>query len=201
MIVVGRSHDRFVSRLAEALDCYAYGPPEDPQYIFGPVISEAARQRIERYVDLGMAEGKLYYRGSVPDGGHYAAPAVFTGIEPHHRLAREEIFGPVLSVMRAETFEQGLEIALDSDFALTGGVFSRLPEHIELARRRFRVGDLYINRRITGALVGAQPFGGIGMSGTGIQAGGPDYLKQFLWTRVVAENTLRHGFVPPDPTA
>ena len=201
VIVVGRSHDRFVARLAEALDCYAYGPPEDPQYVFGPVISEAARQRIERYVDLGMTEGKLYYRGSVPDGGHYAAPAVFTGIEPQHRLAREEIFGPVLSVMRAETFEQGLELALDSDFALTGGVFSRLPEHIELARRRFRVGDLYLNRRITGALVGAQPFGGVGMSGTGIQAGGPDYLKQFLWTRVVAENTLRHGFVPPDPTA
>jgi RHH-type proline utilization regulon transcriptional repressor/proline dehydrogenase/delta 1-pyrroline-5-carboxylate dehydrogenase len=199
VIVVGNNHDRFVSRLAEALECYVYGPPEDAQYLFGPVISAEARQRIEEYVAIGQSEGRLYYRGSVPDGGHYVAPAVFTGIEPHHRLAREEIFGPVLSVMRAASFEQGLALALDSDFALTGGVFSRLPEHIDFARRRFRVGDLYINRRITGALVGAQPFGGVGMSGTGIQAGGPDYLKQFMWTRVVSENTLRHGFVPPAP--
>jgi len=99
--------------------------------------------------------------------------------------------------MRAHDFEAALAMALDSDFALTGGVFSRLPEHIELAERDFRVGNLYINRKITGATVGAQPFGGMRMSGTGIQAGGQDYLKQFLWSRVITENTLRHGFVPP----
>jgi len=133
----------------------------------------------------------------MPTTGYFVAPAIFTGIQPQHRLAREEIFGPVLSCLRADSFEQAIELALDSEFALTGGVFSRLPQHIELARRRFRVGNLYINRRITGALVGAQPFGGPRLSGTGIQAGGPDYLKQFLWTRVVSENTLRHGFVPP----
>ena len=201
VIVVGAVHDRFVSRLTQALDCYPYGPPEDPGYVFGPVISQSAKQRIERYIEIGQTEGKLFYRGRVPDTGYYVAPAIFTEIKPHHRLAREEIFGPVLSVLRAERFEQALEIALDSDFALTGGVFSRLPEHIELARRRFRVGNLYVNRRITGAMVGAQPFGGPQMSGTGIQAGGPDYLKQFLWTRVVSENTLRHGFVPPETAA
>ena len=197
VIAVKAVHDRFVSRLAEALDCYPYGPPEDPQYLFGPVISEQARGRIDRYVELGRSEGKLHYRGRVPDGGHYVAPAIFTGVLPRHRLAREEIFGPVLSMLCADSFTQALDMALDSEFALTGGVFSRLPEHLELARRRFRVGNLYINRRITGALVSAQPFGGIAMSGTGVQAGGPDYLKQFLWTRVVSENTLRHGFVPP----
>ena len=199
VIALESVHDRFASRLADALDCYPYGPPEDPQYVFGPVISEQARERIERYIELGKSEGKLHYRGRVPRSGHYVAPAIFTGILPRHRLAREEIFGPVLSILCAESFAQALDMALDSEFALTGGVFSRLPEHIDLARRRFRVGNLYINRRITGALVSAQPFGGIAMSGTGVQAGGPDYLKQFLWTRVVSENTLRHGFVPPSP--
>ena len=92
--------------------------------------------------------------------------------------------------------EQAVAMALHSDFALTGGVFSRLPEHLATARERFRVGNLYLNRKITGALVAVQPFGGWRLSGTGIQAGGPDYLKQFLWSRVVSENTLRHGFVP-----
>ena len=100
--------------------------------------------------------------------------------------------------MRADDFEQALEIALDSDYALTGGVFSRLPEHLALARERLRVGDLYLNRRITGALVGVQPFGGYRLSGTGVQAGGEDYLRQFLWSRVVSENTMRHGIVPED---
>jgi RHH-type proline utilization regulon transcriptional repressor/proline dehydrogenase/delta 1-pyrroline-5-carboxylate dehydrogenase len=197
VIVVGEVHDRFVARLAEALDCYTYGAPEDPTNIFGPVITGAAQRRIEGYVEVGRSEGRLAYRGKVRGEGFYVAPAIFTGIEPGHRLAREEIFGPVLSVMRAGDFESAMAMALDSDFALTGGVFSRLPEHIELARRRFRVGNLYINRKITGATVGAQPFGGMRMSGTGVQAGGPDYLKQFLWTRVISENTLRHGFVPP----
>jgi RHH-type proline utilization regulon transcriptional repressor/proline dehydrogenase/delta 1-pyrroline-5-carboxylate dehydrogenase len=98
--------------------------------------------------------------------------------------------------MRAPTFEAALTLALESDYALTGGVFSRLPDHLDLARDRYRVGNLYLNRRTTGARVGVQPFGGTRLSGTGIQAGGPDYLKQFLWTRVVSENTLRHGFVP-----
>ena len=199
LIVVGdRLHDRFAARLADALDAYSYGPPQDPQYVFGPVVSHSARSKVENYIELGRGEGRLFYRGRVPDHGYYVAPAIFTGIEPHHRLAREEIFGPVLAVLRARSFEQAVTMALDSDYALTGGVYSRLPAHIDLARRRFRVGNLYINRRITGALVGAQPFGGIGHSGTGIQAGGPDYLKQFLWTRVISENTLRHGYVPPD---
>ncbi len=199
VIVVGDElHDRFAARLAEALDAQRYGPPIEPQYEFGPVISDAARAKIEKYIELGRGEGRLMYRGRVPDHGFYVAPAIFTDIAPHHRLAREEIFGPVLAVMRAGSFEQAIDLALDTDYGLTGGVFTRLPEHIELARRRFRVGDLYINRRITGAQVGAQPFGGIGHSGTGIQAGGPDYLKQFLWTRVVSENTLRHGYVPPE---
>jgi RHH-type proline utilization regulon transcriptional repressor/proline dehydrogenase/delta 1-pyrroline-5-carboxylate dehydrogenase len=196
LIVVGRAHDRLVARLAAALEAHPYGPPEDPRYVFGPVITSEAREKALGYIEIGRREGRLYFQGKVPREGYYVPPAIFTGIEPGHRLAREEIFGPVLAVLHAERFEQALEIALDSDYALTGGVFSRLPRHLALARERFRVGDLYLNRRITGALVAAQPFGGVRLSGTGVQAGGADYLKQFMWSRVVSENTMRHGFVP-----
>ena len=196
VIAVGTVHARLVARLAAALDAFPYGPPEDPQFVFGPVITRAAQQKALAYLDIGKREGHLYYQGQVPADGFYVPPMIFTGIEPQHRLAREEIFAPLLAVLRAASFERALEIALDADYALTGGVFSRLPQHLQLARERFRVGNLYLNRRITGALVGAQPFGGVKLSGTGIQAGGPDYLKQFMWTRVVSENTMRHGFLP-----
>lgn len=196
VITVGAIHDAFVARLAAALDAHPYGPPEDPQFTFGPMITQAARDKAEAYVDIGRNEGQLAYRGRVPNQGFYCAPAIFTGIQPQHRLAREEIFGPVLAVLQAASFEQAIDIALDADYALTGGVFSRLPAHLELARERFRVGNLYLNRRITGALVGTQPFGGVRLSGTGIPAGGVDYLKQFLWSRTVSESTVRHGYVP-----
>jgi RHH-type proline utilization regulon transcriptional repressor/proline dehydrogenase/delta 1-pyrroline-5-carboxylate dehydrogenase len=196
VVAVGNVHDRFVQRLAAALDTYEIGPPEDPRYVFGPLITREAQQKTLGYIEIGKSEGRLLYQGRAPETGFYVAPAIFTAIEPRHRIAREEIFGPVLAVMRARHFEEAIDIALDSDYALTGGVFSRLPEHLALARERFRVGNLYLNRRITGARVGVQPFGGVKLSGTGVQAGGPDYLLQFMWSRVVSENTMRHGFVP-----
>jgi RHH-type transcriptional regulator, proline utilization regulon repressor / proline dehydrogenase / delta 1-pyrroline-5-carboxylate dehydrogenase len=196
VITVGAAHDRFVERLAAALAAYPYGSPEDPQFIFGPLITRDARQKVLDYIEIGKSEGRLVYEGCVPDEGHYAPPAIFTDILPHHRLAQDEIFGPVLAVLRANTFDEALDIALESKYALTGGVFSRLPDHLARARERFRVGDLYLNRRITGARVGAQPFGGYRFSGMGIPAGGEEYLKQFMWSRVVTENTIRHGYVP-----
>ncbi|MBI2311413.1 MAG: bifunctional proline dehydrogenase/L-glutamate gamma-semialdehyde dehydrogenase [Betaproteobacteria bacterium] len=196
LIAVGRVHDTLVSRLADALECHPLGPPEDPKFVLGPLINEAARRKAIHYLEIGKQEGKLFYQAKAPEQGYFFGPTIFTGIEPRHRLAREEIFAPILSVLRAPDFETALAIAMDSDYALTGGVFSRLPAHLEAARERFRVGDLYLNRKITGALVAVQPFGGVRLSGPGVQAGGPDYLKQFLWTRVVSENTLRHGFVP-----
>ena len=196
LIAVGRVHDRLVERLCAALDAYPYGPPEDPQYVFGPLITADARKKVLEYVEVGAREGRLVYSGRVPEHGHYAPPTIFTGILPQHRLAQEEIFGPVLSVLRAESFERALDIALDSQYALTGGVFSRYPRHLELARERYRVGNLYLNRRITGARVGVQPFGGFRLSGKGVPAGGDEYLKQFMWSRVVSENTVRHGYVP-----
>ncbi len=196
LIAVGRVHDTLVSRLAEALESFPLGPPEDPRFVLGPLIHAAAKRKALDYLEIGKREGRLFYQATAPEPGYFFGPAIFTGIEPRHRLAREEIFAPILSVLRAPDFDAALKIAMDSDYALTGGVFSRLPEHLEAAKQRFRVGNLYLNRSITGALVGVQPFGGAKLSGTGIQAGGPDYLKQFLWTRVVSENTLRRGFVP-----
>jgi len=126
---------------------------------------------------------------------------IIGGIRPEHRLAREEVFGPLLAVMRARDFEQALEWANSTAFALTGGVFSRSPEHLARARRDFRVGNLYLNRGITGALVERQPFGGAGLSGGGTKAGGADYLLHFMNPRVVTENTLRRGFAPPEGDA
>jgi RHH-type proline utilization regulon transcriptional repressor/proline dehydrogenase/delta 1-pyrroline-5-carboxylate dehydrogenase len=133
-----------------------------------------------------------------PDEGFFVGPVIFRDVEPQNRIAQEEIFGPVLGVMKAANFEDALAIANQSAFALTGGVFSRSPAHIEKARQEFRVGNLYINRSITGAVVERQPFGGLKLSGMGSKAGGPDYLLQFLEPRTISENTLRHGFVPPD---
>lgn len=195
VIVVGHLHNRFVDRLGAALDAFEYGPPEHPRHVFGPLIDAQAVTKAESYLEIGRQEGRLAYRGRAPQDGHYFAPAIFTDIKPGHRLAREEIFAPLLAVLRAPDFDTALDMALDSDYALTGGVFSRLPEHLQLARARLRVGNLYLNRRITGAKVGAQPFGGVGLSGGGIQAGGAEYIKQFLWQRTITENTLRHGFV------
>ena len=121
---------------------------------------------------------------------------MFTNVKPDHRIAREEIFGPVVAVMHAHSFDEALAIANDHPYKLTGGVFTRKPAHIEKAKRDFRVGNLYINRGCTGALVARQPFGGFGMSGVGSKAGGPDYLLQFVEPRACCENTMRRGFAP-----
>ncbi|CAB1368189.1 proline dehydrogenase family protein [Denitratisoma oestradiolicum] len=197
LIVVGdeAAAEAVARRVADALAVWSWGPPEDPAQVFGPMISAEARDKTLEYIAIGRQEGRLLYQGAVPGEGWYAPPCIFTGIQPHHRLAREEIFGPVLAVLAAPDFPAALKLAQAVDYGLTGGVFSRLPAHLALAAREFRVGDLYLNRKITGARVGAQPFGGTRLSGTGIQAGGPDYLKQFLWTRVVSENTQRHGYI------
>jgi RHH-type proline utilization regulon transcriptional repressor/proline dehydrogenase/delta 1-pyrroline-5-carboxylate dehydrogenase len=195
-ISVGRVHARLLARLAAALASQPLGPPADPQYRFGPLISPQALEKAQRYLDIGRREGSLVYQGNAPSGGHYFAPAIFDGIRPPHQLAREEIFAPILAVLPAPDFATALALANDSDYALTGGMFSRLPQHLEAARQQFRVGNLYLNRAITGARIGIQPFGGTALSGTGVQAGSEDYLRQFVWSRVVSSNQLRHGYVP-----
>ncbi len=198
LIVLDEIYDRLLERLVEAVRSLKVGPPEDPRNFIGPVIDAAAHANIRTYLDIGKREGHCAIEGNAPKDGFFVAPVIFSGIEPDHRLASEEIFGPVLSVMKARHFDHALEITNHSSYALTGGLFSRSPAHIEKARREFRVGNLYINRGITGAVVERQPFGGVKLSGIGSKAGGPDYLLQFLEPRTISENTLRHGFVPPD---
>src|SRR5690606_23418539 len=127
---------------------------------------------------------------------NYIGPHIFSHVRPDHAIAADEIFGPVVAIMHARTFDEALGLANNSPYKLTGGVFTRKPAHIERAKREFRVGNLYINRGITGALVARHPFGGFGMSGVGSKAGGPDYLLQFVEPRASAENTLRRGFAP-----
>ena len=199
VIGVGRVYPRLVQRLAEAARTLPMGPADAPGTIVGPVIDEASRERILSYVDLGKRLARPVLLRDTDAalealGGFYVAPAIFADVPLTCALAREEIFGPVLSCLPAATFDEALEIATGLDFALTGGVFSRSPVRLARAREAFRVGNLYINRATTGARVGRQPFGGRQLSGIGWQAGGPDYLMQFVETRVVTENTLRRGF-------
>jgi len=198
LILLDEVHDRLLARLVEAVRSLIIGPPEDPRNAIGPVIDGGAKDRIAEYIRLGKKEAQCLLEMNAPTEGYFVGPAICSDVDPHSRIAQEEIFGPVLSVIRARDFDHALEIANDCQFALTGGVFSRSPAHIDKARREFRVGNLYINRGITGAIVERQPFGGLKLSGIGSKAGGPDYLLQFVEPRTISENTLRHGFFPAE---
>jgi RHH-type transcriptional regulator, proline utilization regulon repressor / proline dehydrogenase / delta 1-pyrroline-5-carboxylate dehydrogenase len=198
LILLQDVHDKLLSRLVEAVRSLKIGPPEDPRHAIGPVIDAEAKARIAEYIRLGKKDATCVLEMDAPRDGFFVGPVIFSEVKPQSRIAQEEIFGPVLSVLRARNFDHALEIANDSVFALTGGIFSRSPAHIEQARKEFRVGNLYINRGITGAVVERQPFGGLKLSGIGSKAGGADYLLQFLEPRTLSENTLRHGFVPPE---
>lgn len=198
VIVLDGIYQRFVARLIDAAKTWRLGPAEDPAYAMGAVAEDAARHRILDFIASGRQEGRLLYQSPVPEGEGYWVPlTIIDEIRPEHRLAQEEIFGPVLAIMRVADFAQALAWANATRFALTGGVFSRAPANIERARREFRVGNLYLNRGITGAMVGRQPFGGAALSGMGTKAGGADYLRHFTDPRVVTENTMRRGFTPP----
>jgi len=196
-VVLTGVYDAFLARLIEAVASLKIAPAEDPGCRIGPVIDAEAHRRILAAVERGKRDARLAFAGDtgpLADEGYYIAPHVFADVPPSSPLATEEIFGPVLSVISARSLDDALSIADGVQYALTGGIFSRSPANIARARREFRVGNLYINRQITGALVGRQPFGGFKLSGGGTQAGGPDYLRHFLMPRCVTENTLRHGF-------
>lgn len=198
VIVLDPLYDRFVSRLAEAAKSIKIGPSEDPANYMGPVVDKAAQANILKYVDLACSEGKvLVKRTDFPaDGGCYVPLTIVEGITKDMRIAQEEIFGPVLAILRAKTFDEALDIANSTRFALTGAVYSRSPKHLDKARREFRVGNLYLNKGSTGAMVERHAFGGFNMSGVGSKSGGPDYLLQFMDPRLVSENTIRRGFAP-----
>lgn len=191
-------YDQFVTRLREAVLSLQIGDPEAPGTRVGPVIDRRAQAAIQRFIDEGTREGRLLVQQSVGQAGYFVGPTVFVDVEPHHRLAQEEFFGPVLAIMKAESFTEALSMANGTSYALTGGVYARSPANLALAREQFDVGNLYLNRPITGALVGRQPFGGHRFSGIGAKAGGEDYLAQFMIARVISENTLRRGFEAAD---
>jgi RHH-type proline utilization regulon transcriptional repressor/proline dehydrogenase/delta 1-pyrroline-5-carboxylate dehydrogenase len=199
----------FVERLVEATRTLVVADPVEPGADMGPVIDDAAAASIRRYIEIASSEGcRLVLAetaGAKPSPGrtdsgvkptNYIQPHIFTGVTPEHTIFREEIFGPVLAVSHAKDFDDALRLANAHRYKLTGAVYSRKPAHIERAKRRFRVGNLYINRGSTGALVARQPFGGFGMSGVGSKAGGRDYLLQFVEPRACCENTMRRGFAP-----
>jgi RHH-type proline utilization regulon transcriptional repressor/proline dehydrogenase/delta 1-pyrroline-5-carboxylate dehydrogenase len=194
-VIVHRAvYDPFVNRLREAVLSLEIGDPAEPGTKVGPVIDARAQATIQRFIAEGRKEGRLLAQRSIERDGYFVGPSVFVDIEPQHRLAQEEIFGPVLAVMKAESFADAIRIANGTPYALTGGVYARSPANLALAREQFDVGNLYLNRPITGALVGRQPFGGHRFSGVGAKAGGEDYLAQFMVARVISENTLRRGF-------
>jgi RHH-type proline utilization regulon transcriptional repressor/proline dehydrogenase/delta 1-pyrroline-5-carboxylate dehydrogenase len=196
VIVVGDAYPAFVERLAEACRSLRILSAESPACDVPPVIDGEAKARLDAVTADPGPGARLLYKGLAPEGGHYVAPALFEVIDRGHRLMQEELFGPVLAAIRASNFEEALDIALATPFALTGAVFTRSPSHLEAARHRFRVGNLYLNRGSTGALVERQPFGGFGHSGLGTKAGGPGYLMHFVEPYCITENTMRHGFTP-----
>ncbi len=195
-IVLESVYDRFVERLMAATRSLQVGKADDPATKVGPVINETARDRVCHYINQGKQEANLALQVSVPEDGYYVAPTIFTEVPPHAVIAQAEIFGPVIAVIKVKDFAEALAVANDTDYALTGGIYSRTLSHIEQAKAQFEVGNFYINRGITGSIVARQPFGGFKLSGIGSKAGGPDYLVQFMEPRVITENIQRQGFAP-----
>lgn len=203
LIVLADVYDRFMERLLAACPTIPVGDPALPGTIVNPVIDEAAQKSILGYIEAGQRESKLAWQAQlspelVASGGYYVPPTVFTGCRVDHKIVREEIFGPVLAVLKAKDLDEAFAMANDCDYALTGGFFSRSPRALERAQQEFIVGNLYLNRGCTGAIVQRHPFGGFKMSGGGTKAGGREYLENFLFPRLIAENVLRRGFTPPD---
>jgi len=181
-------HDEVLRKVVEKARALKIGAPESPDVSVGPVISEPQFEKVTSYIDVGKNEGDRLLGDDPGDAnnGYFVPPTLFE-VEPDARVAQEEIFGPVLSVIEARDFDDALRIANDNPYGLTGGVYSKNRDHLELARRELNAGNVYFNRKITGALVGVQPFGGFGMSGTDSKAGGPDYLPLHMLAKTVVE--------------
>jgi RHH-type proline utilization regulon transcriptional repressor/proline dehydrogenase/delta 1-pyrroline-5-carboxylate dehydrogenase len=196
VIALADVYDKFCAKIAEAAKTMVIGDPATPGTQIGPVIHANAKARVNAYIDEARKSARMLYEAGadeLPDEGHYVAPVVLADVDPRSRIATQEVFGPVLAVIRAADIDEALRIANDSDYALTGGLYSRSPSHIERARWEFRVGNLYINRKITGSQVDVQPYGGAKLSGDGARLGGPDYIRQYTRPRTISENTIRHG--------
>ena len=191
-IVSEKVYAPFLSRLEAEVAKITVGDPERPEVRMGPVVNAAARDKILAYIERGRREGRLVTGGApvAGEGGYFVAPTVIADVKPGAAIAQEEIFGPVLAVIPAKGFDEALAIANGTEYGLTGSVYTRNPDKIERAKREFFVGNLYINRKCTGAIVGAHPFGGFNMSGTDSKAGGRDYLLLFLQAKSIAEKIV-----------
>lgn len=200
VVVVGeKAYREFIRRFTDACRSVLIAPAQRPECRLGPVVDEAAFRRLKEVIKDPGAGAEAVYRGesnAVPQGGYFIPPAVFAIDDIHHPLMRNELFGPVVAVARVKDIESAIAVAMSTEYALTGGIYSRNPRNIALAKRTFRVGNLYVNRPVTGAMVQRQPFGGFGMSGGGTKAGGPGYLLNFCQPRSISENTMRRGFTP-----
>jgi 1-pyrroline-5-carboxylate dehydrogenase len=192
-IIVESVYDRVLKRVVELTRELRLGNPAQPEVNVGAVIDQRAFDQISEYIAIGQEEGRLAAGGEVVDhellrdGGYFINPTVFADVAPRARISQEEIFGPVLAVTKARDFDEALAFANDTEYGLTGALFSRDMERLERAREEFHVGNLYLNRKCTGALVGVHPFGGFNMSGTDSKAGGPDYLRLFTQPKSIAE--------------
>jgi 1-pyrroline-5-carboxylate dehydrogenase len=188
LIVDQKVYDEVIEKLAKQTKELTVGPVNEQKNYMGPISSAGQEEKILEYVDIGKKEGKLVTGGNKLDmPGYFLEPTVFIDIDRKARMAQEEIFGPVLSVIKAKDFDDALEIANDSDYGLTGGFFTNNREKIEKGKKVFFAGNLYINRKITGALVDVQPFGGYNMSGTCSKGGGKDYLVLFMQGKSITE--------------
>jgi len=181
-------YDEVIARIVEKAGKITVGEPKDQGNFLGAVIDEAAYNKILEYIEIGKQEGKLVLGGERgPSGGYFIQPTIVKDVDENARLAQEEIFGPVLACIKARDFEHAVKIANGTEFGLTGALYSNNRANIEFGRRELHVGNLYFNRKCTGALVGVQPFGGFNMSGTDSKAGGRDYLLLFTQAKSVAE--------------
>jgi 1-pyrroline-5-carboxylate dehydrogenase len=196
VIVDASIYDVFCDRLQARVAKIATGDPAQNFYT-GPVISERSYRKVLNYIEIGKNEGTVLNGGhaiETPEGGYYIAPTVIADVAPTARIALEEIFGPVLAVIKSSTFDEALAIANNTEYGLTGALYSNSPEKLDRAHTEFHVGNLYLNRKCTGAMVGAHPFGGFNMSGTDSKAGGPDYLLLFTQAKSIAEKVGHAGF-------
>jgi 1-pyrroline-5-carboxylate dehydrogenase len=188
LIVHEKVHDALLEKVVAKTKALSVGDVRDPKNTVGAVINAAAQKKILEYVAIGRQEGKVVAGGEAgPAQGFFVMPTVVDGIRPSHRLAREEIFGPVLAVLSVKSFDVGIAVANDTEYGLTGALYSRDRGRLERGKRELYCGNLYLNRKCTGALVGVHPFGGFNMSGTDSKAGGREYLYLFTQAKAISE--------------